>query len=183
MEKLIRAGHLRGYLRDLPRQIEAASITERTVARSELSSEPRPTINYILGDPADYQYQSNHQRKKLLRAATIRARVNTISTSDNSEAIQLVDDPISFPPINPSWVITPHHEALVLTLYINNFDVHKVLIDPSSVADLLQLPAFRQMQVQLDKLSSTGRIIFLFNGATTLTVGDIALPIKVGLVT
>ena len=90
--------------------------------------------------------------------------MNTISTPDNSRAIQPVDDPISFPPINPSRVITPHHDAFVLTLYINNFDAHRVLVDPGSVTDLLQLLAFRQMKVSLDKLSSVGRILFGFNG-------------------
>ena len=153
MEKLIRAGHLRGYIRDSPRPIEAALIDERIAARSELPFKARPTINYILGGPADDQYQSSRQRKKLLRAATFRARVNTISTLDNSKAIQPIDDLISFPPINPSRVITPHHDALVLTLCINNFDVQRVLVDLGSAADLLQLPAFRQMKVPLDKLS------------------------------
>ena len=38
------------------------------------------------------------------------------------------------------------------------------------------------MKVPLDKLSSTSRILFGFNGATTLTMGDITLPVKVGLV-
>ena len=58
-----------------------------------------------------------------------------------------------------------------------------MLVDPSSAADLLQLPAFRQMQVLLDELSSVGRILSGFNGATTLTMGDIALPVKAGPVT
>ena len=71
----------------------------------------------------------------------------------------------------------------VLTLCINNFDVHKVLVDPCSAADLLHLPAFQQMKVPLDRLSSTGRVLSRFNGATTLTVGDIFLSIKAGPVT
>ena len=85
--------------------------------------------------------------------------MNTISTPDNSRAIQPVYDPISFPPINLSRVITPHHDALALTLCINNFDIHRVFVDPGSTADLLQLPAFRQMKVLLDKLSSVDRIL------------------------
>ena len=109
--------------------------------------------------------------------------MNTISTLDNSEAIQLVDGPISFPPLNPSRVITPRHDALVLTLCINNFDVHRVLVDLGSAIDLLQLLAFRQMQVPLDKLSSTGRILSGFNEVTKLIVGDIALLVKVGPIT
>ena len=109
--------------------------------------------------------------------------MNTISTPDNSRAIQLIDSPISFPPINLSRVITLHHDALVLTLCINHFDVHRVLVDLGSVADLLQPPAFRQMKVPLYKLSSTDRILFGFNEVTTLTVGDIALAVKAGPVT
>ena len=119
----------------------------------------------------------------MLQEATVRARVNTISTPKNSRAIQLVDVPISFPPINPSRVITPHHDALVLTLCINNFDGHRVFVDLGSVANLLQLPTFKQIKVPLDKLSSAGRILFKFNGATTLTMGDIALLVKARPVT
>ena len=60
--------------------------------------------------------------------------------------------------------------------------MHRVLVDPSSAADLLQLPAFRQMNISFDKLSSAGRILSGFNGATIVTMGDIALPVKAGLV-
>ena len=109
--------------------------------------------------------------------------MNIISTPNNNKAIQLVDGPISFPPINTSRVITPQHDALVRTLCINNFNVHRVLVDPGSDADLLQLPAFRQMKVLLDKLSSVGKILSGINRATTLTVGDISLPVKAGPVT
>ena len=43
--------------------------------------------------------------------------------------------------------------ALELTLCINDFDVHKVLIDPSSAVDLLQLPAFKQMKLSLEMVN------------------------------
>ena len=180
MEKLIRAGHLKGYIREPARRAETSLAVEKIAANSKLLSEPRPTINYILGGLADDLYQSKHQRRKLLRATTIQTRVNTINTLDNSRVIQPVDGLIFFPPINPSKVITPHHDAHVLTLCINNFDVHRVLVDPGSAADLLQLLAFRQMKVPLDKLNSACRIFSGFNGATTLTMGDIALPVKAG---
>ena len=119
----------------------------------------------------------------MLHAASVRARINTISTSESGVAIQQVGGPVSFPPINPTRVITPHYDALILTLCINNFDVHRVLVDPSSATDLLHLLAFQQMKVPLDHLSSTGIIFYGFNGATILTVGDIVLSVKAGLVT
>ena len=119
----------------------------------------------------------------MLRAASVRARVNTISTLESSTTVQPINGPISFPLINPTRVITPHYDALILTLCINNFDVHRVLFDPRSVAELLHLPTFRQMKVPLSHLSSASRVLSGFNGATTLMVGDIALSIKVGPVT
>ena len=119
----------------------------------------------------------------MLRAALIRVRVNTISNLESSTTIQSIDGPISFPPINPVWVITPYYDALILTLCINNFDVHRVLVDPSSAVELLHLLAFKQMKVPLSHLILDGRVLSGFNGATTLTVGDIALSVKAGPVT
>ena len=119
----------------------------------------------------------------MLWAASVKARVNTVSAQENITAVQQVDGPISFPPINPTQVMTPHYDALVLTVCINSFDVHRVLVDPGSVADLLHLPAFKQMRVPLDHLSFVGRVLSGFNAATTLTVGDIAFSVKAGPVT
>ena len=113
-------------------------------------------------------------------AATTLARVNTIHIPDNNRAIQPIDSPISFPPVNPSRVITPHHDALILTLCINDFDVHRVLVDLGSADDLLQLPAFRQMNISFDRLSSAARILSGFNEATIVKMGNIVLPVKAG---
>ena len=110
--------------------------------------------------------------------AITRSWVNTIYVPNSSRAIQSIDDPISFPLNNPSRVITPHHDALVLTLCINDFDMHRVLVDPGSAADLLQLPAFKQMNISFDRLSLNGRILSEFNEATTVMMGDITLPVK-----
>ena len=77
----------------------------------------------------------------------------------------------------------PHYDALVLTLCINSFDVHRVLVDPSSTTNLLQLPAFEQMKFSLRMLNSTRQILSCFNGATTTTLGDVILPVKARLVT
>ena len=157
-------------------------MVKRIATTVEFPPEPRPTINYILGGPVYDQYQSKCQKKRLLRAATIRARVNTIHIPYSSRAVQPIDGPISFPPVNSFRVITSHHDALVLTLCINDFDVHRVLVDPGSAVDLLQLLAFRQMNISLDRLSSASRIMSRFNEATIVTIGNIALPIKARLV-
>ena len=122
------------------RGAEAAFAVKRIAESVKLPPKYWPSINYILGDPADNQYQSKSQKKRLLRAATVQARVNTIHVLDSNRAIQPIDDAISFPPINPSRVITPHHNTLVLNLCINDFEVHRVLVDPGSAADRYSCP-------------------------------------------
>ena len=110
-------------------------------------------------------------------------RVNTISDQGDVPAVLPVDDPISFPPINPTRVITPHYDALILTLCIKNFDVHRILVDSGSADDLLHFPAFTQMKVPIDHLHSASRVLLGFKGATTLSVGDITFSVKEGPVT
>ena len=182
VEKLIRAGHLRRYLREPINGVAAAPTTDMVIVDIEHASRPRQAINFILGGPADSQYKSKKHKRKMLRAASIRAKVNTVRAQEIITVVQSVDNPISLPLIKPTRVITPHYDALVLTVGINNFDVHRVLIDPGSVADLRHLPALKKMRVLLDCLSSAGRVLSRFNRATTLTIGDIAFPVQAGLV-
>ena len=150
-------------------------MVERIAVGTELPLESWSAINYILGGSANDKYQSKCQKRRLLRAATTRSLENTIHIPNSGRAIQPIDDHISFPPVNPSRVITPHHNALLLTLCINNFDVHRVLDDPGSAVDLFQLLAFRQISISSDRLSSAGRILSGFNGATTRASNSVGL--------
>ena len=102
VEKLIQAGHLRRYIRELTRGVAVALTADRVVVDIEHASSPRPAINFILGGPADGQYQSKKLRRKMLRAASVRTKVNTVSAQENITAVQPVDGPISFPSINPT---------------------------------------------------------------------------------
>ena len=61
--------------------------------------------------------------------------------------------------------------------------MHRAIVDSGSATDLLHLPSFKQMRVPIDHLSSAGRVLSGFNGATTLIVGDIAFPVRAGPVT
>ena len=182
-KSLFGSKHLRRYLWEPTHGATTAPTSDRVVADTEHASGPRPTINFILGGPADSQYQSKKHRRKMLWAASVRAKVNTVSNWGDITAVLSVDGPISFPPINPTQVISPHYDALILTVCINSFDVHRVLINSGSAADLLYLPDFKHMRVPIDHLCSTGRVLSGFNGATTLSVGDITFSVKAGPVT
>ena len=109
--------------------------------------------------------------------------MNTIHTDSGQGEVDPIDDSICFPPVNPNRVTVTHYDALVLTLCINGFDVHRVLVDPGSAADLLQLPTFTQMKLSSDMINSAGRILPGFNRATTTMLGDVTLIVKAKQVT
>ena len=112
----------------------------------------------------------------LRSAAKVKVLVNAIHTGGSHEETKLIESPISFPPINPNKVIVPHYDALVLTLCISGFDVHRAVVNLGRAIDLLQLPAFNQMKHSLRMFNVAGRILSSFNGTTT-TLGDITLHV------
>ena len=57
-----------------------------------------------------------------------------------------------------------YENALVLTLGVNNFDVRRILINPGSSIDLLQMLAYKQMRDFPSALKNHGRILTDFNG-------------------
>ena len=156
LERLIKARHLKRYVREVHRGLKFVPPADRITAGAAVPSKSKPTINYILGGLIDDQYQSKHQQKKILRAATIKAWVNVIHIGSSREETKLIDGIISFLSINPNKVIVPHYDALVLTLCISGFNVHRVLVDLRNATDLLQLLAFNQMKLSSGKLNSAG---------------------------
>ena len=118
-----------------------------------------------------------------MRTASVKARINTIHAEGKHEETKPIDSPISFHPVNPNKVIVSHYDIPVLTLCINGFDVHWVLIDPGSASDLLQLPAFKQMKLSLGVVHLARRILSGFDGSTAVTLGDVVLLVKAGPMT
>ena len=180
MERLIKAGHLRRYVREVNRRAESRPLEDRITTGATAPSETISAINYILGGPSDDHYQSKYQQRKLLRVATVKALVNAIHTGGTREETKPIDDLISFPSINPNRVIVPHYDALRLTLCISSFDVHKGLVDLGSATDLLQL---NQLKLSTGMLNSARRIFSGFNSTKTTTLGDITLLVQAGPVT
>ncbi|RVW66731.1 Retrovirus-related Pol polyprotein from transposon 17.6 [Vitis vinifera] len=48
------------------------------------------------------------------------------------------NETIIFPPVDPTRILQPHCDALILSLEIGDFDVRRILVDPGSSVDLVQ---------------------------------------------
>ena len=58
VEKLIKVGHLRRDVKEPDHGIESGKAANKIIVDVTTLTESRPSINYILGDPSDDQYQS-----------------------------------------------------------------------------------------------------------------------------
>ncbi|RVW59017.1 Retrovirus-related Pol polyprotein from transposon 17.6 [Vitis vinifera] len=134
---------------------------------------PRP----IGTDPST---RDHSKRQKLLRAASIRERINSIRPRLTRGGPRPIDGTIIFPPVDPTRTLQPHCDALILSLEIGDFDVRRILVDPGSLADLVQASVVGRMGHSLTGLENPGEILSGFNGSSTTSLGDIILTVQAG---
>ncbi|RVX19105.1 hypothetical protein CK203_008641 [Vitis vinifera] len=88
-----------------------------------------------------------------------------------------IDGTIIFPSVDPTRILQPHRDAIILSLGIGDFDVRRILVDPGSSADLLQASVIKQMRLELSGLENPGRILSGFNGAATTSLRDVKFSV------
>ena len=94
-----------------------------------------------------------------------------------------IDRPLTFFESSLLQLAHPHDEALVLTLEVGRHLMKRILIDPSSAANLLYLPTLIRLGYKPDNTCNPGRVLVEFNGTQTHSLGEIVLPISMGSVT
>ena len=73
-----------------------------------------------------------------------------------------------------------HDDALVVSLRVGDYNVHRMLVDNGSSADILYYPAFQQMGINRARLTPTYTPLVGFGGTTILPLGAITLSVTVG---
>ena len=74
----------------------------------------------------------------------------------------------------------PHDDALVVSICVGDYNVHRMLVDNGSSADILYYPAFQQMGIDRTRLIPTNASLVGFGGTRVLLLGAITLSVTVG---
>ena len=74
----------------------------------------------------------------------------------------------------------PHDDALVVSIWIEDYNMHWVLVNNGSLADILYYPAFQQMGIDRERLIPTNALLVSFGGTRVLPLGAITLSVVVG---
>ena len=74
----------------------------------------------------------------------------------------------------------PHDDALVVSVWIGDYNVHQILVDNGSSADILYYPTFQQMGIDRARLIPINAPLVGFGGIRVLPLGAITLSVTVG---
>ena len=74
----------------------------------------------------------------------------------------------------------PHDDALVVSMRVGDYNMHRVLVDNGSSADILYYPAFQQMRIDKEQLIPTNALLVGFGGSRVFPLGAVTLSMTVG---
>jgi hypothetical protein len=75
----------------------------------------------------------------------------------------------------------PHVDAMVINCSVAGWDLHKVLVDNGSQADIIFLHAFDRMGISHSLLKPSDNPLYGYGGKGTFPVGKIELPLSFGV--
>ena len=74
----------------------------------------------------------------------------------------------------------PHDDTLVVSIQIEDYNMHRVLVDNGSSIDILYYPAFQQIGIGREWLIPMNAPLVSFGGTRVLPLGAIILSVVVG---
>ncbi|XP_075659015.1 uncharacterized protein LOC142628866 [Castanea sativa] len=74
----------------------------------------------------------------------------------------------------------PHDDALVVSIQVGDYNMHRVLVDNGSSADILYYPTLQQMGIGREGLVPTNTLLVGFGGTRVFPLGVVTLAIIVG---
>ena len=117
---------------------------------------------------------------KKARKTYLRMVQNVQLTSTVPRIAQRESPTIGFSEEDARRLHHPHDVALVVSIRIEDYNMHRVLIDNGSSADILYYPAFQQMGISRERLVPTNAPLVGFRGTRVLPLGAVTLSVIVG---
>ncbi|XP_075658728.1 uncharacterized protein LOC142628534 [Castanea sativa] len=118
---------------------------------------------------------SKKARKTYLRM------VQSVQLTGSSLKMTRSDNPsIGFSEEDARRLHHPHDDVLVISIRAGDYNMHRVLVDNESSADILYYPAFQQMGIGRERLVPTNAPLVGFGGTRVYLLGVVTLSVMVG---
>ncbi|KAI3824953.1 hypothetical protein L1987_06426 [Smallanthus sonchifolius] len=176
MSYLLSKGHLKEFL---GKRREKAQDHVRIQKRATSPLPDAKVINFISGG-SDICGTSYSAAKRNAKEAKTEKGDRPTKTSTLTEK-----KVISFDEEDINNVQDPHHDSLVITLYIANHFIRKILIDGGSSLNIIQLEVLKRMGIPDSKIISKSSVLVGFSGEdvkeVSLSTEDPDVMVLVGI--
>ena len=107
--------------------------------------------------------------------------VHTVQLTGSIPKMPRVDNPtIKFSEDDAQRLHHPHDDTLVVSLQIGDYNMHRVLVDNGSSADILYYLTFQQIRIDKERLTPTNAPLVGFGGTRVFPLGAITLDVTAG---
>ncbi|XP_065617836.1 uncharacterized protein LOC136062569 [Quercus suber] len=172
IEALIKQGKLQKFVSK-----KRTDLNRQEPAPRRDNQRPRPSIGdirMIVGGTAAIG-SSKKARKTYLRSV-----LNVQLTGSTPNTARVESPIIGFTEEDARRLHHPHDDALVVSIRVGEYNVHRVLIDNDSSADILYYPAVQQMGMDRARLIPMSAPLVGFGGIKVFPIGSITLSVTVG---
>ncbi|XP_070057558.1 uncharacterized protein [Nicotiana tomentosiformis] len=155
---LLKNGHLREFLSDRAKNNYGRNRDNEEPSKSG-EEPPRQTINMIFGGNE-------------INGFTFSTAKKTKVSITHSKRLR--EDDITFTEEDTYELLLLHNNALVISLNVLDFKIKRVLVDPGSSANIIQLRVLEQAKLTGSIILAI-KLLVVFNLARVMTQGDILL--------
>ena len=74
----------------------------------------------------------------------------------------------------------PYDDAFIVSIRVGDYNIHWVLVNNGSSADILYYPAFQQMRIDKEQLVLTNALLVGFRRTKVYPLGAVTLALTVG---
>jgi hypothetical protein len=164
----------KGHFKDLlGRKKTRTQDPEKTPEKATPPPADAKVINFIAGG-SDICGTSYSAAKRSAKESKLENGERPIRTSTlTSQRI------ITFDEDDRNNIQDPHHDSLVITLFIANHYVRRILVDGGSSVNIIQHDVLKKMNIPDSDIVPRSSVLVGFSGEIKNTLGDIKLPIYI----
>ncbi|XP_070010825.1 uncharacterized protein [Nicotiana sylvestris] len=121
-------------------------------------------LTELFSEKSKQAYMKNRQESP--KPPSLKRIVNVISGGEEINGVTYTAD--------PDGVLTPHSDALVISLLVHDTNVKRVLIDPGSSVNIILLRVLKEMQAE-NKLVPKAHTLSGFDNSSVVTKREVTL--------
>ncbi|KAF3558405.1 hypothetical protein F2Q69_00012948 [Brassica cretica] len=171
VNELLRKGHLREFLSEKAKSHLSKETTVKPTEAAPVSPPRKDRVIHVISGGSEISGISHAAAKR-----------STWNSKHGLEAAKpkrmlLGTDEVSFTAKEQEKFLTPHHDALVISLTIAKCLVKRILVDNGSSSNIIFQAAYKDLGLEEAALTRRVTPLIGFSGEVKQTAGEITLPI------